>query len=62
VENEFQFVDHQILITFLRHCKYDLEKTKEKLVFYWTTKIALPEFYQNRNPEDSHIKNAIKSG
>ncbi|XP_067015630.2 retinol-binding protein pinta [Anabrus simplex] len=42
--------DDQFLITFLRGCKFSLERTKEKLDAYYTFRTALPEIFRNRDP------------
>lgn len=54
--------DDQFLISFLRGCKFSLERTKEKLDAYWTLKTIIPEFFRDRDPEDPHIKETVKLG
>ena len=44
------FADSQWLITFLRGCKFSLERTKEKLDMFYTLRTAVPEFFNNRDP------------
>ncbi|XP_019869255.2 alpha-tocopherol transfer protein [Aethina tumida] len=41
--------DEQRLMTFLRGCKFSLEKTKRKLDMYFTMRAACPEFFTNRD-------------
>lgn len=48
--------DDQFLVSFLRGCKYSLEKTKEKLDHYYTVKTAIPEFFENRDPTNAKIQ------
>ena len=43
------FDDDQRLITFLRGCKFSLEKCKRKLDMYFTMRTAIPEFFSNRD-------------
>ncbi|XP_066148906.1 alpha-tocopherol transfer protein-like [Euwallacea fornicatus] len=50
--------DDSRLMTFLRGCKFSLEKTKRKLDMYFTMRTACPEFFANRDitrPELRHI-------
>ncbi|XP_049767632.1 retinol-binding protein pinta-like [Schistocerca cancellata] len=42
--------DDQWILTFLRGCKFSLEKTKQKLDMYYTMRSALPEIFTNRDP------------
>ncbi|XP_058835791.1 alpha-tocopherol transfer protein-like [Topomyia yanbarensis] len=48
--------DDQFLVSFLRGCKYSLERTKEKLDNYYTVKSAIPEFFDNRDPTNAKIQ------
>ncbi|XP_058463375.1 alpha-tocopherol transfer protein-like [Malaya genurostris] len=54
--------DDQFLVSFLRGCKYSLEKTKEKLDNYYTVKSALPEFFENRDPSNAKIQEYARLG
>lgn len=50
--------DDERIMTFLRGCKFSLEKTKRKLDMYFTMRTACPEFFSNRDvtrPELQHI-------
>uniref|UniRef100_A0AAR5Q4E5 CRAL-TRIO domain-containing protein n=1 Tax=Dendroctonus ponderosae TaxID=77166 RepID=A0AAR5Q4E5_DENPD len=50
--------DDERIMTFLRGCKFSLEKTKRKLDMYFTMRTACPEFFANRDitrPELQHI-------
>ncbi|CAH0549250.1 unnamed protein product [Brassicogethes aeneus] len=52
--------DDQRIMTFLRGCKFSLEKTKQKLDMYFTMRTACPEFFSNRDimrPELQALRN-----
>lgn len=56
------FTDDQRLRTFLRGCKFSLEKVKKKLDMYYTMRNAVPEFFSNRDidrPELAEILNQM---
>lgn len=42
-------MDDGRLRTFLRGCKFSLEKVKKKLDMYYTMRNAIPEFFSNRD-------------
>jgi hypothetical protein len=49
-------------MTFLRGCKFSLEKTKRKLDMYFTMRAAVPEFFNDRDvtiPEIKEILNHV---
>lgn len=54
--------DDQWLITFLRGCKFSLERTKEKIDFFYTMKTIVPEFLSNWDPMDPEIQRVLKLG
>uniref|UniRef100_A0A182QUH0 CRAL-TRIO domain-containing protein n=1 Tax=Anopheles farauti TaxID=69004 RepID=A0A182QUH0_9DIPT len=54
--------DDQFLVNFLRGCKYSLEKTKEKLDNYYTVKTAIPEFFDNRDPDNETLQTYMSFG
>nr|XP_022919892.1 retinol-binding protein pinta-like [Onthophagus taurus] len=54
--------DDQFILTFLRGCKFSLERTKEKLETYYTMRTLLPEFFKNRNPFDPKMQAILKAG
>jgi len=54
-----KFEDDQIIMTFLRGCKFSLEKTKRKLDMYFTMRAAVPEFFANRDPTRPEIKQVL---
>ena len=42
--------DDFVLKAFLRGCKYSLEKSKEKLDFFFTVRTTLPAWFENWDP------------
>ncbi|KOB76021.1 Cellular retinaldehyde-binding protein [Operophtera brumata] len=55
--------DDQRIMTFLRGCKFSLEKTKRKLDMYFTMRTAVPEFFNDRDvtrPELQEILNMVQ--
>ncbi|KAL0132813.1 hypothetical protein PUN28_000494 [Cardiocondyla obscurior] len=44
-----KFNDDQRIMTFLRGCKFSLEKCKRKLDMYFTMRAVVPEFFSNRD-------------
>jgi len=49
-------MDDQRLKTFLRGCKFSIEKVKKKLDMYYTMRNAVPEFFANRDVSRSDLK------
>lgn len=54
--------DDQFLVTFLRCCKYSLERTKHKIDMFYTLRTHLPELMQDRDPEKLRISDIMKTG
>jgi hypothetical protein len=54
--------DDQFLVTFLRGCKFSLEKAKQKFDLYYTVRSHLPEVMLNRDPYDDKMKKLIRLG
>lgn len=54
--------DDQILVSFLRGCKYSLERTKEKLDKYCTIKTTMPDLLTDRDPTDPTLLEIIRLG
>lgn len=54
--------DDQFLVSFLRGCKYSLEKAKQKLDLFYTLRTHIPELHGNRDPLDKKLHAIIKSG
>ncbi|XP_015184477.1 PREDICTED: alpha-tocopherol transfer protein-like [Polistes dominula] len=51
--------DDQLLMTFLRGCKFSLEKCKKKLDMYFTMRGAAPEFFGNRDITQQELKTSV---
>lgn len=56
-----QNIDDQLLVTFLRGCKYSLERTKLKIDTYFTMKTTMPEL-SDRDPTDPVLLEIIRLG
>lgn len=54
--------DDQFLVTFLRGCKYSLEKAKKKIELYYVARTHTPEFFTNRDPKDKFLQEIISLG
>lgn len=54
--------DDQFLISFLRGCKYSLERAKQKFDLYHTLKTHIPELTRNRDPASDKVLAAIRQG
>ncbi|XP_055626115.1 alpha-tocopherol transfer protein-like [Toxorhynchites rutilus septentrionalis] len=52
----------QILLSFLRGCKFSLEKTKQKLALFYRIRTMLPEVVQNRDPLAEDVLQLIRLG
>lgn len=55
-------MDDARLRTFLRGCKFSIERVKQKLDMYYTMRNAVPEFFTDRDvsrPEMSEILNVM---
>ncbi|KAL7632660.1 UNVERIFIED_CONTAM: hypothetical protein RMT77_017039 [Armadillidium vulgare] len=48
--------DTQFILRYLRGCKFSLERTKEKIDKYYTSKASLPELFKNRDPFDECLR------
>lgn len=54
--------DDQFLVTFLRGCKYSLEKAKKKIEMFYVARTITPEFFTQRDPSDKFIQEIINLG
>lgn len=54
--------DEARLMTFLRGCKFSLEKCKRKLDMYFTMRAAVPEFFKDRDVNRPELKAIAKLG
>ncbi|XP_037951320.1 alpha-tocopherol transfer protein-like [Teleopsis dalmanni] len=48
--------DDQFLVTFLRGCKYSIEKAKSKIDYYYTIKALLPEMFVNLQMTEEFVE------
>lgn len=62
VYNVKNILDDQFLLTFLRGCKFSLERTKEKIDMHYTLKTVTPEIYENRDPFLPEIQKVLSVG
>ncbi|KAK5646358.1 hypothetical protein RI129_004822 [Pyrocoelia pectoralis] len=54
--------DDQFLLAFLRGCKFSLQRTQEKLDYYYTAKTIVAELFSNRDPYDPDIQEVLRLG
>ena len=54
--------DEKLLTYFLRGCKFSLERTKEKLDFFYSIKANVPEWFDNWDVEEERVKGMVKQG
>lgn len=54
--------DDQFLVTFLRGCKFSLERAKQKLDMFYTLRAHIPELSQERDPLTEKNHAVIKLG
>lgn len=54
--------DDQFLLTFLRGCKYSLEKVKQKLDLFYTTRTFMPELVVKRDPTQEPLQTLVRLG
>lgn len=54
--------DDQFLVTFLRGCKFSIEKAKQKFDLYYTVRSQLPEVMLERDPLDEKLQKIIRLG
>lgn len=53
--------DDQTLVSFLRGCKFSLERTKEKLDMYFTMKTIVPEFFGARDIKAKMVRDVLET-
>lgn len=53
--------DDQFLVSFLRGCKYSLEKAKSKIDYFYTIKTMMPELFANKCMNEKYI-NLCRTG
>jgi len=54
--------DELFLRQFYRGCNYDLDKTKEKLDYFFCVKTNLPAWFDNWDPSQTKIRRILESG
>lgn len=54
--------DDRSILAFLRGCKFNIERTKQKLVNYYKMRAEIPEWFSNRDPTLSVICELVKLG
>lgn len=54
--------DHFSILTFLRCCKFNVEKTKLKMRNYYEMRAKMPEWFSNRDPKTPEISELLKLG
>ena len=47
---------------FLRGCKFSLERTKEKLDFFYSIKANCPEWFDNWDIDEDRVQGMVKQG
>ena len=55
-------LDDKLLLYFLRGCKFSLERTKEKLDFFYSIKANCPEWFDNWNVDDDRVLGMVRQG
>ncbi|XP_031338617.1 clavesin-1-like [Photinus pyralis] len=54
--------DDQTMVAFFRGCKWNLQRVKEKLDYFYSIKSFVPEFFDDRNPFSPAVQDALKAG
>lgn len=54
--------DDQFLVTFLRCCKYSLERAKNKIDMYYSLRTHMPELIQDRDTKNLKLSEIMKTG
>lgn len=54
--------DDQFLLAFLRGCKFSLERAKEKVDMYYSIRSTMPEFFDNRDPQNEKLQRVMSLG
>uniref|UniRef100_A0A1A9W9W1 CRAL-TRIO domain-containing protein n=1 Tax=Glossina brevipalpis TaxID=37001 RepID=A0A1A9W9W1_9MUSC len=55
-------LDDQLLVAFLRGCKYSLQKSKQKIDYFYSMRNAVPELYKNRFVNEKTLTILRKGG
>lgn len=54
--------DDQFLVTYLRGCKYDLERTKKKIICNFSAITSMSDLLTDRDPTDPSLLEIIRLG
>lgn len=54
--------DSQFILSFLRGCKFNLDKVKQKLELFYSVRQKSPELIKNRDPNNEQIIGMIRQG
>ncbi|XP_011704763.1 PREDICTED: alpha-tocopherol transfer protein-like [Wasmannia auropunctata] len=62
-ENELCIrTDNYLILQFLRVCKFNLEKTKNRMQNYYKQRSALPDWYMNKDPFQPELQEMLDMG
>ncbi|KAF5291258.1 hypothetical protein FQR65_LT11436 [Abscondita terminalis] len=56
------FLDDESLINFVKGCKWSIQRTKEKIDCFYSTRTLFPEYFNNRDPFNSQTQKVLKAG
>ncbi|GAB6019555.1 hypothetical protein CHUAL_001128 [Chamberlinius hualienensis] len=54
-----RFVDEDFLLMFLRSANFNVEKSKNKMTYYYANKIHFPQWWANRELTDENLKRIL---
>ncbi len=54
--------DDKHILSFLRGCKFSLERTKEKFDMYYSVRSACPEWFTDWDPADPMVREFLDVG
>ncbi|KAK5646357.1 hypothetical protein RI129_004821 [Pyrocoelia pectoralis] len=54
--------DSQRLVAFCRGCKWNIQRIKERLDYFYTIKNITPEFFENRDPLSTELQKVLNAG
>jgi hypothetical protein len=54
--------DDQFLVPFMRSCKFQLERMKEKLDRYYSARASIPGFNAHPDPREDLMEKLLKAG
>jgi hypothetical protein len=53
--------DENMLLSFIRGCKHDLNRTKSKLDMYFSMRAEAPELFSERDPLNEDVQGMFKT-